>query len=162
MKETTGKSLLVAGAVGTVIVGIDQWSKLAIERAFMLGESLVLIPGFVNLTYVRNPGVAFGLFADFAWRWRLPFFVLVALISAWLLVKIYREAGHFLPGRLALGLILGGAVGNFIDRLRYGAVVDFIDVGVASYRWPTFNVADSGISVGTAILLLALWRAKRL
>ena len=160
MNPGPGKGLAIASGIAGAVVVVDQLSKQAVGKAFLLGESLVLIPGFANLTHVRNPGVAFGLFAEFAWRWRVPFFVLVAALSTWLLIRLFKEAGHFLSGRLALGLILGGAIGNFIDRIRLGAVVDFIDLGIGSYRWPTFNAADSCITIGTGILLLALWRSR--
>lgn len=146
------------GAVALAVVGADQLSKWLVERSFQLGESLTIVPGFLFLRYVRNPGVAFGMFAEFAWRYRAPFFVLTIAFACWVLLSLFRQAAHLVWVRMSLGLIAGGAVGNQIDRFRYREVVDFIDCWAGRFHWPTFNVADSGISVGVAILLIALWR----
>ena len=144
--------------VAAAVVALDQLTKWEVQRAFLLGERLTLIPGVFYLAYVRNPGVAFGLLADVAWRWRLPFFVATAAAAGWLLWRMFHDAGHMPAARAALGLILGGAVGNLVDRVRYGEVVDFLDCWIGSYHWPTFNVADSCITVGTALLLWTLRR----
>jgi len=149
-------------AVATGAVFFDHLTKFLVERSFRLGESITLVDGYLWLTYVRNPGVGFGLFADLAWKWRAPFFVVTALAAMWLLARIYRDVGDRPLGRLALGLMAGGAVGNLIDRFRYRMVVDFIEMGVGSLRWPTYNVADSCITVGTCILLYVMWREKKL
>ncbi len=154
------RRLLLPFTIGAAVTILDQWTKWTIGRHFQLGETQVLIGGILNLTHVRNPGVAFGMLAGFGWRWPVPFSVGLMVLAFVLLLWIYREARHLLLGRVALGLILGGALGNLIDRLRLGAVVDFIDVGVAGYWWPTFNVADSAITAGTGLLFLALWRAR--
>ena len=151
---------IIAIAAGAVI--LDHLTKFLVERSFRLGESVTLVDGFLWLTYVRNPGVGFGLFGDLEWKWRAPFFILTALGAAWVLTRIYRDIGSRLPVRVAMGLIAGGAVGNMIDRIRYRMVVDFIDMGVGSLRWPTYNAADSCITVGTCILLYVMWREKKL
>lgn len=143
-------------AVAAAAAALDQLTKWEIQRAFRLGEKLTLIPGFFYLVYVRNPGVAFGLLADWAWRWRMPFFAATAVAAALLLWRMFRDAGHLGAARAALGLILGGAAGNLVDRFRYGEVVDFLDCWIGPYHWPTFNVADSCITVGTGLLLWAL------
>ena len=149
-------------AIAAVVLVLDQISKWLIARKFMLGEEQWLVNGVLMFSHVRNPGVAFGMFAQAALAWRLPFFLLVAAAAVWLLVHIFRYAGHLKLGRVALGLIVGGAIGNLVDRIRFGEVVDFIDVWIGSYHWPTFNIADSAITVGTGVLLYALWRAKAL
>jgi len=149
-------------AIAVAVLVLDIASKWLVERTYRLGEGVTLIQGFLYLVHVRNPGVAFGMLADVAWKWRLPFFIAVGVAAGWLLWTVFRQAGHLKAGRVAMGLILGGAVGNFIDRMRYGAVVDFIDVWAGKFHWPTFNVADSGISVGTGLLIFALWRARLL
>ena len=151
---------ILAVALGAVV--LDHLTKYLVERSFRLGESVTLIDGFLWLTYVRNPGVGFGLFGDLAWKWRAPFFIITGLAAFWILTRIYREVGSRLAARLALGLIAGGAVGNMIDRIRYRMVVDFIEVGAGSLRWPTFNAADSCITVGTCVLLYVMWRDKKL
>ena len=147
-------------AVGAVI--LDHLTKFLVERSFRLGESIPLVDGFLWLTYVRNPGVGFGLFGDLAWKWRAPFFIITACAAAWVLTRIYREVGNRPATRVAMGLIAGGAVGNMIDRIRYRMVVDFIEMGVGSLRWPTYNAADSCITIGTGILLYVMWREKKL
>jgi signal peptidase II len=119
-------------------------------------ESLVVTP-FFNLVLVYNSGAAFSFLAG-AGGWQKWFFVVLALgISLWLLSLLRQHAGErLLP--LALSLILGGAIGNVIDRLRFDAVVDFLDLHLAGYHWPAFNVADSAITVG---VLLMLWHQIR-
>lgn len=144
--------LLVAGA----IVALDQLTKhLALER-LVPGVPVTIVDGWLNLTLVLNPGLAFGLLASLAagWRWVVAVLALAALaVLARVALGVLPTAG--VPGRLALGLIFGGAVGNLVDRVRFGAVVDFIDVHWRTHHWPAFNVADSAITVG--VILLA-WR----
>ena len=139
------------------VLALDAWTKALVQAHFGLGESLPLLPGLA-LTYARNPGAAFSLLADASSKWRLPFFGVVtagALVAVlWMQRNTPRQDRL---SRLALGLVLGGAVGNAIDRFRLGEVVDFIEVGMRSvYTWPIFNVADSAVCVGVALLM---WRA---
>jgi signal peptidase II len=133
------------------VVLLDQVSKAWVLASFRYMESLVVTP-FFNLVLVYNSGAAFSFLAD-AGGWQKWFFIVLALgISAWLLSLLRQHAGErLLP--LALSLILGGAIGNVIDRLRFDAVVDFLDFHVAGYHWPAFNVADSAITVGVALML---------
>jgi signal peptidase II len=149
---------LFTGALLAVFAA-DWASKALVQARFFLGESLPLLPG-VAFTYVRNTGAAFSLLADASAWWRRPFFygVTVAACGAalWMLRSVERADRL---SRLALGLIVGGALGNFMDRVRYGEVVDFIEVGVRGvYTWPVFNVADSAVCVGVGLLA---WRALR-
>ncbi|WP_303783976.1 signal peptidase II [Azovibrio restrictus] len=140
--------LLLAGG----LVLVDQFTKLAILARFQLGESLA-VTSFFNLVLVYNPGAAFSFLAN-AGGWQKWFFVLLALaISGWIL---HMLLAHPEPKRqnFALTLILGGAIGNVIDRVMYGAVVDFLDFHVAGWHWPAFNVADSGITIGAVLLVL--------
>ncbi|RPJ85611.1 MAG: signal peptidase II [Acidobacteria bacterium] len=147
------------------IVLTDQVSKAIVVRSMRLGQSIPLVPGYFDLTFVLNPGAAFSLFATLPEGIRNPFFILISVAAA-VLIVVYR-ARHLRQHRLAsvsLGLILGGAVGNLIDRVRYGVVVDFLDVHVHQYHWPVFNVADSAISVGVTLLLIEMlleWRQER-
>ena len=138
------------GLSGLIIV-LDQLTKFWVVSALSLGQSIELT-GFLNLVFVYNPGAAFSFLSD-AGGWQRWFFVVLALaVSAWLTFLIRQHAAErLLP--LAATLILGGALGNVIDRIRYGAVVDFVDVHAAGWHWPAFNVADSAISVGVALLL---------
>ncbi len=145
------------------VIVADQWTKLMVIESFHLYESKEIIAGFFNLVYVTNTGAAFSLLADVDSPWRHYFFVsvgVVALIGI-TITYMYMRKNHRLYG-VALGLIAGGAVGNLIDRVRLGAVVDFIDVFIGSYHWPAFNVADSAICVGVGLfLLLSFYDEKR-
>jgi signal peptidase II len=139
-------------ALATFVVLLDQASKAWVLVSFRLMEHHVVTP-FFNLVLVFNPGASFSLLAG-AGGWQKWFFVVLALgISAWLLSLLRHHAQErLLP--TALSLILGGAIGNVIDRLRFDAVVDFLDFHAAGYHWPAFNVADSAITVGVARMLL--------
>lgn len=139
--------LTVAGAV----ILLDQLTKLGVAALLAPGQHIVLA-AHLNLVHVHNPGAAFSFLSQ-AGGWQRWFFVLLAIaVSAWLTFLIRRHAGErLLP--LAAALVMGGALGNVIDRLRLGAVVDFIDVHAAGWHWPAFNVADAAISLGVALLL---------
>ena len=139
------------------LVAIDQWTKQLIHAKFRLHESIPVIDGFFSITYVRNTGAAFSMLAD-AGGWQRIFFVAVAVVaSAWVLWLLRRHPEQKLFC-LALGLILGGAVGNLIDRALFGSVVDFVQVHYAGWYFPAFNVADSAITVGAGLLI---WDALR-
>ena len=128
---------------------------------FSLHESLSVIPGFFDLTYVRNPGAAFGFLAQASPALRSFFFSAVAVIAVFLILYfIIRHKEGTLLQTTALSLISGGALGNLLDRVRFGEVVDFLDFYVGSYHWPAFNVADSAISVGACLLLYEIFRKK--
>lgn len=128
---------------------------------FSLHESLSVIPGFFDLTYVRNPGAAFGFLAQASPALRSFFFSAVAVIAVFLILYfIIRHKEGTLLQTTALSLISGGALGNLLDRVRFGEVVDFLDFYVGSYHWPAFNVADSAISVGACLLLYEIFRKR--
>lgn len=135
---------------GTVIV-LDQGSKWWLADALSPGER-VPVTSYFDLVRVMNPGAAFSFLAG-AGGWQRWLFVLLALaISGWVLGMLRRHADQ--PGlAVALALILGGALGNLIDRLRFGAVLDFLDFYWAGWHWPAFNIADSAISVGVGLML---------
>lgn len=140
-------------------LALDLWSKWLVMSRFALGESLPLLPGLA-LTYVRNPGAAFSLFAGWSAAARLPIFFTVtagALWALWHYAKSLQDSD--LVSAVGLGLIAGGALGNFIDRVRFHEVVDFIEVGVREiYTWPIFNAADSAVCVGVALLFYRTFR----
>ena len=139
---------------------LDQLSKIYIDSSFVIGESHQVINNFFHITYVRNPGAAFGMLSDSAIR--IPFFLSISVIAViailWYVRKVAAEKQWQL---VALGLILSGALGNFIDRARLGEVIDFLDVHWYNYHWPAFNVADSAICVGVAIMLICTWHEER-
>ena len=138
-----------------LIVALDQWTKLWIERALEPHERLEVVPGFFNLVHVQNTGIAFGLFP--AGRELGGTLVLTALgFVALAVVSVYfRRTSEREPLLLlSLSLVLGGAVGNLVDRILLRAVTDFLDVYVGAYHWPAFNVADSGVTVGIVLMLV--------
>ena len=140
--------------VALLVVALDQTTKAIVERSMTLYESIPILPGF-SLTYVRNTGAAFGMLAGAPSSLRLPLFLLVTAVAVWALVSYLRATpAHRRMLVWALGGILGGAVGNFICRLRYGEVVDFFHLHWGPWSWPMFNVADSAITVGVAIVLV--------
>ena len=145
-------SLLRWLALAGWLILVDQLTKLAVLARFQLGESLPLT-SFFNLVLVYNPGAAFSFLAD-AGGWQKWFFVVLALaISGWIVHMLLAHPEQKRQN-FALSLILGGAIGNVIDRVMYGAVVDFLDFHVAGWHWPAFNVADSAITMGAVLLVL--------
>ena len=145
-----------------LVVGLDQISKMYISSVMSLHASYPVIDGFFNITCVRNPGAAFGFLADAAPMFRSLFLIIVSAAAIamilWFLAK-NKSAGMLLT--FALSLILGGAVGNLLDRIRFGSVVDFLDFYIASWHWPAFNVADSAISVGAVLLIVEMLRREK-
>ena len=136
-----------------IILLLDQVTKEIVMQGLSLREPLEIIPGFFTLTYIRNAGGAFGLLAGEATRTRAFFFLAVSGLALGVIVYLYTKLP---PGKpwiaAALAMIFGGALGNMVDRLRFGEVVDFLDFHIGTVHWPAFNVADSAISVGAGIL----------
>ncbi|HMO18306.1 MAG TPA: signal peptidase II [Oligoflexia bacterium] len=140
--------------VGLVVIVLDQYTKIAILDRFAYGEVLEVVPGLFNLTLVMNPGAAFGLFSGLPDFWRRIVLGVVTFFAVVLvLVLLKKEAKDDHYAQLGLYLVLGGAIGNLIDRFRFDAVVDFLDFYYGNYHWPAFNVADSAISVGVTLLM---------
>jgi signal peptidase II len=157
--------------IPVIVVGLDQISKWVVAAAMDLHQSVAVLGDWLRITYILNPGGAFGV----RWGHQGFYFVAAFLVIAWIVWHLYR---HHEPLRLstgALSLILGGAIGNLIDRLIRGEVIDFIDVefpdmtipafdfgfvhhaGTFMDRWPTFNIADSAVTVGVIILIITLF-----
>ena len=137
---------------------LDQATKIWIVQSLSYADRLTVIENFFYITHVRNPGAAFGMLANSPETFRLTFFISVTLVAIALIISFYRRLA---PGdrlsALALGLILGGAAGNLIDRVVYREVIDFLHFRLWSgYSWPDFNLADSFIVVGVALLFLEL------
>jgi signal peptidase II len=142
-----------------VVIVVDQLTKYWIDASMVLHDSIPILNGFFNISYVRNPGAAFGFLAGASPAFRYTFFIAVNIMAIALIVSYIRKATRE-ESRLilALSFIMAGAVGNLIDRLRFGEVVDFLDFYIGSAHWPAFNVADSSISVGAFFLILELWK----
>ena len=152
------RKYLILMVLTVMIIALDQFTKLLILRRFQLGESIPLVSGFLSFTYVRNTGAAFGILATANPAFRVPFFVAVPIFALVAIAYIFRK----IPDEdsklsAALSLVIGGAIGNLLDRLNWGYVVDFIDFHWKQhYHFPAFNVADSAICIGVAILMIDL------
>jgi signal peptidase II len=135
---------------------LDHFTKWLVRSRMELHEAIELIPGFARISYVRNSGVAFGLFADIQSVWK-PYILASMAVIAVVVILMYsaRMPSNRVLLQLALAITLGGILGNFTDRILHGFVVDFIELHIKEvFHWPTFNVADSAITIGIALLLV--------
>ena len=147
--------------IAGLVVMLDQITKAAVLNKLPLYHSISLIPGFFSLTHIQNPGGAFGFMSHHSSSLRSIVFLLISFVAICFIFYFYKNTPKTHPLLAnALALIFGGAVGNFIDRIRFGKVVDFLDFYIGNYHWPAFNVADSAISVGVFILLFHLLLKK--
>lgn len=155
------KYVLLALIGGSTII-FDQITKRMIQNRFELHESVVIIDGFFSLTYIVNPGAAFGFMASQSETFRAIFFLIVSIIALTILVIFFRQTpSDDRYSLVALSLLFGGAIGNMIDRVRLGVVVDFLDFYIGGSHWPAFNVADSAITIGVSIMMLTLFFDKK-
>ncbi len=141
------------------ILLLDQWTKSMVVQKLPLYQRVEVIQGFFNLTHVRNAGGAFGIFGGQKSGIGSLLFVIVSLVAIVAIILFFiriKESERTLA--LSFSLVLSGALGNLIDRLRYGEVVDFLDFHLSDYHWPAFNVADSAICIGIGLLALELLR----
>ena len=146
--------------VSLITIVLDQATKLYIARTLPLHSMITVIENYFTITYLRNKGAAFGMLATSPWR--LPFFVIVSLVAVvviFVVIKKLRDDQKL--AAYALSLIFAGALGNLIDRIRFGEVIDFIYVHWYDHYWPAFNVADSAICVGVFLLALDMIREER-
>lgn len=137
--------------IAALVLIADQATKVYIDSTMRLHDTITVIPNFFNITYIRNRGAAFGILAQSSWR--LPFFILVSLVALIVIIIAYRKLRN--DQRIAIvsmSLIFSGALGNLIDRIRLGEVIDFIYVHWYEHYWPAFNIADSAICVGVVLL----------
>jgi len=144
-RYTLFASLTVVGLL------LDQAAKLYIDRTMRLFDSITVVANFFNITYVRNRGAAFSFLSEASWR--LPFFIGITLVaSIAILVAFHKLRDEQKLAQVSLAMIFSGAIGNLIDRVRLGEVIDFLDVHWYRHHWPAFNVADSLICVGVFLL----------
>ena len=144
---------------------LDRLTKMAIESRVSVWETIVVIPGVLNIVYTRNRGAAFGILSNAPDGIRELLLIGVSLavmgMICWMLIQAIRGATPSTVWlRIALGLVLGGAAGNLFDRIVSGSVTDFSQVFIGSYEWPSFNVADSAITVGAVLLIIDMLRAR--
>jgi len=144
---------LIVSSIVVITVLLDQLTKFFVEKQVRMFEVIPVIPGFFNLTRVRNKGAAFSVLSTAPDVFRSVFFVTITLVAVVVIILLIWKTHERLPV-VAFSLIMGGAVGNVIDRVHFGEVVDFIQWYYKSYFWPSFNVADSAISVGVVLLAI--------
>lgn len=159
MSQSASRVLMYG--LAAAVFAIDRLTKWIIETRVSAFDSHIVIPGFFEIVYSQNRGAAFGLFAETSSAWRtllLIGFSVVALIV--LTVMLWRTSRMDRTTAVALALILGGAAGNVFDRVRWGRVTDFLLFYIGRYQWPAFNVADSAIVIGSALLLLDFLKVK--
>ena len=147
--------------LAALVAAADQLTKILVTACIPQYRSVTVIPGFFDLVYLHNRGAAFGFLnrADIEWQFWL--FLGATAFAIWAIVTLTRAAQHDPLLFSGLGLILGGAIGNLVDRLRYRAVLDFLDFYLGDWHWPAFNVADAGICVGAFLACIALYRTPR-
>jgi len=144
--------LFIFGAIAVIV--LDQITKVAITKKLFMYGSHKVIDGFFSLVYVMNPGAAFGFLAGAPETFRYLFFISVTVLAILLIIYyILKSKSQDALIVISLTLIFGGAVGNLIDRIRFGAVVDFLDFYIGAWHWPAFNAADSAISVGAVLMI---------
>ena len=143
--------------VSILIAVADQWTKQVVRDRFDYGDSICVIPGFFDLTYVRNTGAAWGMFGG----QNLGLTLLSAVMLVVLIVFRRQFLGNTTSHRFALGLMIGGIVGNLLDRARLSWVTDFLDFHVGGHHWPAFNIADSAICIGVTIYLVTAFLEGR-
>lgn len=150
------KRNLFLSIVGGIVV-LDQITKVYIENSFDLFQKIEVIENIFSITHVRNKGAAFGLLSSFDSSFVPVFFILASFTAMGVILYLYKNLPEkrYIP-QIALSLIFAGALGNLIDRLRIGEVIDFLDFHWYQYHWPSFNIADSSITVGVIIFILNL------
>lgn len=150
-KQNLIKNAIILVGIALLIIGLDQWSKALVREQIALGSEVYPIPflaPFFRFTYWKNTGAAFGIFQNA----NMPLLILSILISLVVVWLYFKSEDEPLAFRISLAMMLGGAIGNMIDRIRFGFVTDFIAVG----SFPVFNIADSAVTVGVAIMLIAM------
>lgn len=144
------------------VVILDQWTKLLVLKKIPYGEHISVISGFFDLVHVRNPGAAFGLFSNASASLRVPFFYTISILAliflAYYFYKLRDEESWSL---VIVSLLFGGVIGNMIDRIRFGNVVDFLSCYIGEHAWPAFNVADSAITVAMGCLILQTFLERK-
>ncbi len=160
--KVSSKYLVLMSLTG-LVVALDQLTKLYVHASFQLGESVPLIEDILHFTYVRNLGAAFGVFRDMPEFFRKAFFLTMPPVAMVIIASMLRSVENEDRWQvLSLSLIFSGALGNYIDRLRFGFVIDFIDVHYKQvWSYPAFNVADSAIVIGVCLLVLILFLRDR-
>jgi signal peptidase II len=152
--------MILFGLVASVFV-LDQITKYVVYTNMRYNQSIQVLGDFFMLTYTRNTGGAFSILSNVNPNFRVPFFIITSTVTIILILIFYKKI--IAKGRMyqvSFGLILGGALGNLLDRVRCGSIVDFFDFGIKNIRWPVFNIADSSVCIGVGILFLLMMKDK--
>ena len=161
MAGFNSKGLVFPVLMISTVFSFSWWARETVIETLDLYERIILIKDFFSITYVRNPGAAFGLFSEWSASYRLPFLLgvtfLALLLIGYLFIKSHRD--HWTM-RAGLSFLAGGATGNLYERLIYGEVVDYLDFYLGNYHWPTFNVSDVSISTGIGFILFCYYIQK--
>jgi len=154
---------LVLAVISGFLVALDQLTKIWVHTGMGLGDSIPVIQDIFHITYVRNPGAAFGIFRESAEMFRQIFFLSMPPIAMIIILSMLKSVPNDdRPQIVALSMIFGGAIGNYIDRVRFGYVIDFLDVHYKTvWSYPAFNVADSAIVCGVGVLLILMFFRDR-
>lgn len=157
------RKYLVLSAVAGAVIAIDQLTKIYVHANFTLGESIPVVQDIFHFTYVRNTGAAFGVFRNAAEMFRTAFFLTMPPLACIIILRMLAGVPEEDRWQVfALSLIFGGAIGNYIDRLRFGYVIDFLDFHWKEvWSYPAFNIADSAIVTGVGLLLLLMYGQSR-
>ena len=149
--------MTIVFVIGLVVLVLDQLSKFWVRESLYYGQSIPLIDGFFNLVYVRNPGAAWGMFGN-----HTPVLIILAFVIM-VLVIVFRKQmfGAIKCRNVVLGLLIGGILGNLIDRIRFSWVTDFLDFHIGPHHFPSFNVADSSICIAMGLYLVMSWLHER-
>jgi signal peptidase II len=152
---------IIAGIIALAVVILDQYTKYLIAQHLPLHHSLPIIEPYLTILHTRNKGIAFGLFSGQVSTTQTVLLILTSLAAIVFIFYLLSGLGkQFLYATVTLALILGGAIGNLIDRIRWGEVIDFIDLHWHGYHWPAFNCADSAISVGLVLLVIGMFTKR--
>ena len=150
------KYLKLAVIAGFVVI-LDQVTKALILHYLPLHQNIAVIPGLFDITHIHNPGGAFGFMSGVSSKLRSIIFLFISSLAVGLIFYFYKKTPPSLPWlAAAFALIFGGAIGNLVDRLRFGVVVDFLDFYIGNWHWPAFNIADSAITIGIIIFIVHL------
>jgi signal peptidase II len=151
-----------AYSLAAAVFVLDRLTKWIVERLVSVTDTHTVIPGFFDIVYSQNRGVAFGILNDSTSEWRTTLLIALSVAAVILVSLVLWRTRHMDPLPLwGLSLILGGAAGNVFDRIVWGRVTDFLEFYIGQYHWPTFNIADSAIVIGSGLFLLDTLRSKR-
>jgi signal peptidase II len=157
--KPVGSDRTVYLVISALVVVLDQFTKMLVDHFMSLHESWLVVDGLLRLTYVQNRGAAFGILSDADLPYQSLFFAVVSLAALGAIAAYsWRLPARSRLPQTALALIMGGALGNLIDRARLGYVIDFVDAYWSAHHWPAFNVADSAISIGVVLLVIDILR----